>query len=142
MNKYHKFSLIIFIGIIVDFFSKIIFKGKDINIIPKIFKIQYDQNPGLVFGLFEKSFFFTIIIPILVVLIIGYYFYKNELEWIGSSLIIAGLIGNLIDRIFYGYVIDWIFIMIYPAYNISLFNIADSLLIAGVIISVYKINKK
>lgn len=134
--------LLIFIIVLVDFLTKSFFKGKNIEIIHNIFHITYSKNPGLIFGLFANNIFFNIILPILVIILIGYYWYKKEISEIGSVLIIAGILGNLIDRILYGYVTDWIFFMIYPKYNISLFNLSDASLVIGIIISIYYLSKK
>ena len=142
MNRYLKFLLIVIPVVVIDLLTKSIFKYREIPIINNLFHISYSENPGLVFGLFSHNLFFTILTPLLVIGLIIYYFYNKELTLVGSALIVSGLLGNLIDRIIHGYVIDWIFVMIYPKYNISLFNLADTSLVIGVLVSIYFLVKK
>ncbi len=142
MNRYFKFFLIILPILILDLLTKIISQNKDITLIPKVLSITYSTNSGIVFGLFSNNLVVTYLTPLLVIGVIFYYFYKKELNLVGSAFIIAGLSGNLIDRIIHGFVIDWIFVRIYPTYNISLFNIADASLVIGIIISIYYLIKK
>jgi len=135
----YKFFLIIIIGVLIDQLTKFIFQYKNITLIPKILLIKYSTNPGIIFGLFPYNKIVTILIPLVIIAILAIYCFKEKkkLVEIGTALVITGLLGNLIDRIIRGYVIDFIFIPVYPAYSISLFNIADSLLISGVILLIY-----
>ena len=141
LNDY-RFYLVIFIVLLIDQFTKAIFQYKDLQIIPYLLSIKYAENPGIIFGLFENNAIFLFILPLIVICYVIYYLHKNELNWFGSALVIAGLLGNIIDRARLGYVIDWLFISIAPEYNISLFNIADASLVIGVIVLIYYINKE
>ena len=132
--KYLKFISIILIITFVDLITKFIFFQKNITIIPKILLIKYSQNPGIIFGLFSNNFLITTLLPLIIIIIFIYYFTKNKIPLIPTALIISGLLGNLINRIYSGFVIDFIFIPLIPQYNISLFNIADVSLIIGVIL--------
>ncbi|MDD5651276.1 MAG: signal peptidase II [Candidatus Nanoarchaeia archaeon] len=136
------FYLIIFIVLFFDQLTKVLFQFKNITLIPNLLSITYSENAGIVFGFFERNVLFLYIIPLLVIIFILYYLNKKELNYIGSALVIAGLLGNIIDRARLGYVIDWFFIHIIPKYNVSLFNIADASLISGVIILIYFLYKK
>jgi signal peptidase II len=94
------------------------------------FDITYAQNTGTMWSLFSQASHANIIFIILSFLAIGflYYFLKTEKKYhIQISMIIAGILGNLQDRILYGYVIDWANFHFWP-----IFNIADASLMCGV----------
>lgn len=110
----------------------------------RIIAINYIQNTGISFGMLQGSS--TIIIAISIVFL--YILYKERKAFknkeIYAILIIAGIIGNLIDRIFLGYVIDFIDLKWWP-----IFNFADSYIFLGVfgyitktLIEKYKPKKK
>ena len=134
MVNYSKFIWIILILTFLDLLTKFFFKGKNLILIPKILYISYSQNPGILFGLFSNNFLVTVILPLIIIIIFIYYFIKQKTLLIPIAFIIAGLLGNLIDRLIHGFVIDFIFIPIIPQYNISLFNLADFFLVLGVIL--------
>ena len=99
------------------------------------------HNTGIAFGLFKNHGMVYIIIPIIAVILlvynICYYKYNEEklsrLYIFAFSSILGGAIGNLIDRIYFGYVIDFIDFRIWPV-----FNIADSAITIGAIIIAIK----
>ena len=68
-----------------------------------------------------------------------YYIYKNRpsnnIEKIGYGMVIGGALGNFIDRIIYGYVIDYIDINLF-GWNYPVFNIADMMIVIGVFLLV------
>jgi signal peptidase II len=91
------------------------------------------MNPGSLWGLFPNT---TNLLAWLSVIIVGVFLYnyekiqKSDLKVkIGSSLIVGGAVGNLIDRVLYKSVIDFIRIGWWPS-----FNIADSAITIGVIL--------
>ena len=139
-----KIYLFIVLIIILDLLTKFYFQFKNFTIIPKLLLIKYSENPGLIFGLFSGNNFFVYILPIIVIGLLVYLFIKETGKiklFIG--FIIVGLIGNLISRIIYGYVIDFIFVPIYPEYNISLFNFADFFVVLGVVlVLIYSLKRK
>ena len=94
------------------------------------------HNTGIAFGLFKDQGIVFIIIPVIaiVLLIFNILYYRNNRELsrtyiIGFSLILGGAIGNLIDRIQVGYVIDFLDFRIWPV-----FNMADSAITVGAFI--------
>jgi len=133
MKSQTKFLILLFVSLLIDQLTKFIFTNKNIKLF-WIFEIKYSTNPGLVFGLFANNLFFTIFLPFVIAGILVYLFFKDQIHWLGTCLIVSGLIGNIIDRIFFGYVRDFLFVKIIPEYNISLFNFADSFLVIGVIL--------
>jgi len=85
------------------------------------------KNTGGAFGIFQGYNFVFILVSFAALIGFIFYFAKNEKERLACSLIISGIIGNLIDRIAFGYVRDFIDLRVWPV-----FNIADSLMVVGV----------
>lgn len=105
----------------------------DITVIKNFFYLTYVKNYGIAFGMFQnKRLFFIITTSIIAVIVLFmiYKFYKiNVLITFCLSLILGGAIGNLIDRVRLGYVIDYLHFTIFP----PVFNLADSAIVAGAI---------
>ncbi len=124
-------SLVIVIDRIAKFliFNNL-FEGQSVEVIPKIFHITLVLNTGTVFGLFkDRNQFFIVASFIVIALIVIYaWFGKNRDLVILSALglILGGAIGNLIDRLTFGYIIDFLDFRIWPV-----FNIADSSITVG-----------
>lgn len=103
------------------------------EIIPGWFSITHIRNTGAAWSVFEGQMAFFFVITVAAVAIIGYLLYKNYREnhvySIGLSLILAGAIGNFIDRMRLGYVVDMFQL---DFIKFPIFNIADVLLFCGV----------
>jgi signal peptidase II len=152
-------ALVIFI-VITDQITKYAVKSwmflyESRSVIGDFFKLTYIENPGMAFGIqFENKILFTIL-SILAALIILVYLIRlpNErfIFKISLGLILGGAIGNLIDRIIYGRVVDFFdveffdisipafsFLFIdFPGYSLTrwpVFNIADSAVTCGMIL--------
>jgi len=110
-------------------------KGQSIALIPNILHLSYIQNTGSAFGLLQNT------VPLLIwfsVIVLGLiFFFYDKINFIPRALLIAGIIGNLIDRIFLKFVVDFIDFRIWPV-----FNVADSCLTIGAIMLVIFIIKK
>ncbi len=110
--------------------------NSSINIINGFFRLTYVRNTGAAFSLFENKQLFLIIIT-LIALFFMFYFLKNKLfkksETIIYSLIISGVLANLVDRIFRGYVIDYLDFTIIK-YDFPIFNLADIMIVLGCIL--------
>lgn len=114
---------------------------REVVVIDGYFDFQYTRNLGAAFGIladsdesFRKPFFIVIsIIAVLTILglLRGVLFSQQILLW-GLGLIAAGAIGNFIDRIQFGYVIDFIVWKYTDAHRWPTFNVADALLCVGV----------
>ncbi len=97
------------------------------SLIPGICELRYHQNYGLAFGLFSGQKIFLLSIATFVVIVCCYLILKMPSKKAYSkasillSMIIAGTIGNMTDRIMYDYVIDFIYLKfkIFPIFNIS-----------------------
>jgi len=92
------------------------------------------RNTGAAFGSFKglgSSFF--IIVSVAAIGCVGYLLMKLTYNTFGLSLILGGAVGNLIDRVLYGQVVDFIDFSI-GSYHWPAFNVADSALTVGIII--------
>ncbi len=95
-----------------------------ISIIPNIFYITYIVNTGAAFSMLKGNFLALIVIPVIVIILLyGYMFVKRKemlfIEQTAMAMIISGGIGNLIDRIATGKVIDFLDFRIWPVFNIA-----------------------
>ncbi len=128
MKKIH--YLLGFIILLIDQLLKTFFIGKNIDIIPNVLNITYTENFAGAFGIGKRYIVLTISILIILGLI-GYLIkeHKKISNFFPFVLIIAGSIGNLIDRIYRGYVIDFIDISIL---DFPRFNIADISIVLGI----------
>jgi len=105
------------------------------DVLGDFLRIQYIENTGTIFGLFENSNDIWIVFAIILCILIAIYM-KNKVDKKSFKervfmLILAGGIGNLIDRIFRGFVIDFISVK-----WIGVFNFSDMYIVIGVIILV------
>lgn len=128
--------LIALILIIVDQVSKFLFEGVNIVIIPNILSFIYTQNSGAAFGMMQGYNILFTIVTIIVVALLLYYFNKFGSD-AGALLLLSGAAANLIDRMFFGYVRDFISISIWPT-----FNFADAFGVIGVLLIAYMSFKK
>ena len=98
--------------------------------------ITHVTNTGAAFGLFpDRGSFFVVIAVIVVAAIIFYYRHLPAGQWwikVSLGLQLGGALGNLLDRLRLGYVIDFIDFKIWPV-----FNLADSSIVVGVAILAY-----
>ena len=138
---YKKVFLISILSIIVDQISKYIIDIKlrfdeVITVINNFFYLTRTSNTGAAFSIFEgKIILFLIISIVTIVILIKYIksFKNNIINSISFGLMIGGIVGNFIDRLYLGYVRDFIKIDIF-GYNYPIFNIADSCIVIGVIL--------
>lgn len=115
--------------------------GDTQNIIPNILSFTYVQNTGAAWSIFEGQMGFFTVITLIAVVVVTYllvrYRNENKLFTIGLALVLAGAIGNFIDRVRLGYVVD----MFQTDFmNFPIFNVADMSLCIGVgLIFIYTI---
>lgn len=112
--------------------------GMSIPVIPNIFHITYILNAGAAFGMFANQRLLFIVIALLILGGVGYFYCKIPSTYglfrFGLGLMAGGAVGNLIDRIATGYVIDFFDFRIWP-----IFNIADIAIVCGVAMMIYTI---
>ncbi|MDO5101025.1 MAG: signal peptidase II [Eubacteriales bacterium] len=102
-------------------------KGRSIPLIEDVLSFTYLENRGAAFGLLQNARYFFIALTIAVMIGCGYYYIKKMNESFmkypfALLLLMAGAIGNLIDRIRFGYVVDFISLDII---HFPIFNVAD-----------------
>jgi signal peptidase II len=130
----------IILGILIDQIVKILirvnmFEGQEITLISHFFSITHVENTGAAWGGFSG---YTVILIIISILILGYFifmykdinFKDKKFFSISLVLVIGGTIGNLIDRLFFRSVTDFLDFDIF-GYDFPVFNIADILLVIG-----------
>ncbi|WP_202711241.1 signal peptidase II [Sporosalibacterium faouarense] len=110
-------------------------------IINNFLQFNYVENFGAAFGIMQnKQTFFIIITVIIFVAIIIFMKLNNNLNKImkiSLVMILAGAIGNLIDRIRLGYVVDFVDVKFGNVYDYPVFNIADSSIVVATLIIIY-----
>jgi|SRR3989344_6651791 len=134
-----RFFIISFLIIIFDQLTKIYFKYNSYDL--RVLQLHFVKNYGAGFGILQNQRLLLILIPILVIFLIFYYLKEIKQEnfaFYAMLFLLAGTIGNLIDRIFFGYVTDFIDLGFWPV-----FNIADiSNVVAGILIVISLIRKE
>lgn len=111
---------------------RILTLGESIPIIKNIFHLSLVQNTGIAFGLFQGKGIFFIISAVLIIFILIFLLGlepKNFKLSFPLALILGGAIGNLIDRLRFGFVVDFLDFRVWPV-----FNIADSAITIGGIV--------
>lgn len=115
--------------------------GESISIIENFFNLTYVRNTGAAFGFlasanpaFRVPFF--VIVPLIALAVISYVFKKIPATDFRLSsalaLVMGGAVGNLIDRLKYGYVVDFLDFHWQSTYHFPAFNVADSAICIGV----------
>ena len=111
-----------------------------VNIIDNFFSLTYVLNDGAAFSLFASRTYLLILIALLCLFFIIYELKSNlddRILSIGYSLALAGLLGNFLDRLIDGYIIDYLSFKIL-GYNYPIFNFADILIVVGIVIVIIK----
>jgi len=122
------------IFVLFDQVSKFIFQNKYYG--QGIFKIFYTENTGAAFSILQNQQLLLIIISIIVIILIFKY-YKEIKVKLPLILILAGTTGNLIDRVFFGFVRDFISVSVWP-----IFNLADCFNTIGIFWLIYYFYKE
>lgn len=127
MDLDSKFAIFGCVLLFLDIVTKFLFKGSSFSSI----------NTGSLFGLFFGNNLFFIILTIILLSIVFVWFFKYPELKLGFSLILVGGFGNLIDRILYSGVVDFIYTGFWPT-----FNLADVYVVIGILICIFVILKK
>ena len=112
-----------------------------IQVVPYLLNFTYIRNEGIAFGIyFEGAETIFIVLPIFITIYLFYLLkseeFQDKFSQIALFLIIAGAVGNIIDRIFRGYVVDFIDFHL-NGMHWYVFNIADSSVTIGLIFLLY-----
>ena len=150
MNRKSFYFLFILFFLIVDQLTKFIISrsiglNNSLSVIPGFFDLVHVRNKGAIFGIFSRSgsqlvHILLMLASLVALALVIYYFFKTaiseKLLKISLSLILAGALGNLIDRIFRGYVIDFLDFSI-KGWHWPSFNVADSCISVGALLLIF-----
>ena len=134
--------LLTIIFLVIDIISKLVVGNlmkvnTSVMVIKNFFYITYVRNTGAAWSIFAGETLGLIIISLLIIVFLLYYILKNKpkfmIEKMGYAMILGGAFGNLVDRVVYGYVIDFLDFNIF-GYNYPIFNLADSFIFVGVLL--------
>jgi signal peptidase II len=143
------FGLILFLLIADQVTKALIARNIILNtskeIIPGFFHLVHIRNRGAIFGFFSQSgnrfvFLFLTLASLAALSLVVYYFFKaspkERLFKIALSLIMAGALGNFLDRIFKGFVIDFLDVSV-KGWHWPSFNVADSCISVGAALLIF-----
>ena len=137
LKKYLLFTAIILVGIALDQITKLLavkflLPIDTVPIIKDVLHLTYVENSGAAFGMLADSRWVFMLISSIAILVMAFYLFagyaQNLLYEISLSMLIAGGIGNMIDRTILGYVVDMID---FRLINFAVFNGADSFVCVG-----------
>ncbi len=146
MNK--KILLISTIVLALDQISKALIDitmkfGQSIPVLKNFFHITYYQNTGAAWGIMNSRTFLLISLTIIILIIIYRYMYsfkQNKRNILAFGLLIGGIVGNLLDRIIFGYVRDFLDFYVFN-YDFPVFNVSDMAIVAGIFLLIIAIVK-
>lgn len=118
------------------YIARYFYNETNVKLLPFL-NIYYSENYGVAFSFLQSTNYLIIIASSLLIIILMFLFLQKSSDLtskIGYTMIICGAIGNLIDRIRLGYVIDFISFHISNFFNFAIFNFADSFITIGVIL--------
>ena len=144
-KKIYITAIIIFI---IDQISKVTISSyiglnSSIRVIKNFFYLTYTNNTGASFGILKNSRVLLIILSIIALLILLRYistFKETKYNILGLGFLMGGIIGNLLDRVLFGYVRDF-FNFYIIGYDFPVFNVADIFIVLGVFILIISILK-
>lgn len=110
--------------------------GDQIPVIGNFFLITSSRNKGAAFGILQNQLWFFIVVTVLVIIGILWYMQKVKTEGrrllpIALALVLGGAVGNFVDRLVMGEVVDFLQFN-FGSYTFPIFNIADSCIVIGV----------
>ncbi len=130
-----------FIFVIIDQIIKYVISNNiilntNITIIDKFFYLTNVHNDGAAFSILSGNVIFLILMTIISLVVIYFFFIKDKttskIEKVFISMLLGGIIGNFIDRLIHGYVIDYLETIIFN-YHFPIFNFADICIVLGII---------
>ncbi|MBR3149642.1 MAG: signal peptidase II [Eubacterium sp.] len=128
-------TLIIAFDQITKYLAQLYLKdGKAVSFIPRVVQLRYAENTGMAFSLFSGARWIFVALTVVVCVGVLWYMFSDRCPnlWMYWSfgVVVSGGLGNLVDRVRFGYVVDFI----EPTFvNFAVFNIADSAVTLGAI---------
>jgi signal peptidase II len=138
-------AIVIIFSVVFDQLTKlwaadVLKSGSSIKIIGSFLRFTYAENKGAAFSILQNQRTFFLIMTIVMLIFLGYIYFKTKnisnLSKLSIAMISGGAIGNFIDRLRLGYVIDFIDVRFGSIYNFPVFNIADSFVVCGTLLMV------
>ncbi len=136
--KSHTFAILLSFSILMldqitkNLILKHMTAGMSIPLIQNVIHLTFVQNTGIAFGFFQNSNLFFLLTSLIIMLGIIYVLLHTPKEEKATSIflgtVLGGAMGNIVDRFFLGYVVDFIDLRFWP-----IFNIADSAITIGII---------
>ena len=126
-------------GVCLDLLTKLLVAGfmdlgQRIDLIPGVIRLTYIQNPGAAFGMLSNHRWVFMVVSTIAIIGLGVYLFgfckERLLLKVGLALVVSGGIGNMIDRVAYGYVIDMIDFYLFSFWK-WIFNVADAFVCVG-----------
>lgn len=124
-----------------DFLSKFLIRSylyptQSVPVVPDVFHITYQLNPGAAFGLlpYRTGFFVGISVVIIVILVLYVSRLRSTAARCGMGAMTGGAAGNLVDRLRTGYVVDFLDFRFWPV-----FNLADAAIVIGLVLFVWSV---
>ncbi|XKM12997.1 signal peptidase II [Orbaceae bacterium ac157xtp] len=112
---------------------------ESLNVLP-FFSITYVRNRGAAFSMLEGQRWLLAIIALIISVVIVWMLYKNDvrkkIENLSLSLILGGALGNLFDRLYHGYVIDFLDVN-FGHWHYPTFNLADTAICVGIVLFIF-----
>ena len=130
-------AVLVFLDQLSKWLAVILLEGQpSFFLIPGVLRFTYVENRGAAFGMLaDNRWVFLVLSTLTIVCLLGFMIYskpQSRLERAGLALVLAGGIGNMIDRVLLGYVIDFIDFCAFPKLWNWVFNVADSCICIGV----------
>ena len=132
-----KIVAISFLIVLADQLTKLYFKYNSLDL--GILKLNFVKNYGAAFSILQGQRALLIAISIAALILIAYYFKElkeENISFYALTFLLAGTIGNLMDRIFLGYVVDFIDFGFFPVFNMA--DISNSLAAFLILMSLIK----
>lgn len=128
------FFLIVFLIVLADQLTKFLVLWFSPRLTKAFFSIHLVKNTGAAFGLLKGQTFLLSLFSLLVVFLVIYYYRKISQQttpFLLTAFFLGGVLGNLIDRLFRGFVVDFIDFSFWPAFNLA--DLTVTLAAAGLI---------
>ena len=111
--------------------------NSSIDVIPDFFYLTNVHNKGAAFSILEGNLLFLDIVTIIALVLVYYFFVKGGtikgFEFVLISMLFGGIIGNFVDRLIFGYVIDYLGFILFNDYHYPIFNFADICIVLSII---------
>ena len=144
MQKKKLIYIVTLIVLALDYLIKFLLANKNFVVIKNFLSLNYTKNYGAAWSILNNQRWLLVIVSLVFLICLFKYSFKfkdNLRNKIAFGLVYGGLIGNLLDRIIFGYVRDFISLQ-FGSYYYPIFNIADIAIVIGIILILIAIIKE